>query len=215
MDKSDVANSTQRDPLPPILENIPQILKDLGRHPQRGQWKAAALVRKTSWRWPLWPLEFGLAAVDSRLEAHVVQFIVQPPHDWAKNGEVDLPPHLSEERVFEEGLTASQAVVLLNEILGSMHVVNNSAFGDSNEYRLEKAAGIRPTWACPFWGWSSSAVRLNLRNHASVEFSATLPPDGDLKDRLWTWAGGYVTAQHALRLFNAAMTHPELLSDVM
>lgn len=216
MDKSDAAGSKQCDrPLPPILENIPQFLKDLGRHPECGHWKAAAIVRKTSWRWPLWPLELGLATIDSRLEAHVVQFIVQPPHGWAEKGEIEPPPHLSLERVFREGLTAPQAVVLLNEILGDMRVVNNAAFGDSIENRLEKAGGIRPTWACPFWDWNGSSVRVNIGKHAFVEFDARLPSDGDLKDRLWTWAGGYVTAQHALRLFGAAVTHPELLSDVM
>ncbi len=216
MDRSDVASSKECDPpLPPILGKISPILKSLGRHPERGHWKAAALIRKTSWRWPLWPLELGFAVVDSRLEVHVAQFIVQPPHGWDEKGDVELPLHLSVERVFEEGLTATQAVVLLNEVLGDMRVVNSAAFGDSIEYRLHKAAGIRPTWACPIWGWNSSSVRVNIGEHASVKFDSRLPSDGDLKDRLWTWAEGHVTAQHALHLFTAAVAHPELLSDVM
>lgn len=201
--------------LPSILANIAPILKNLSRHPERGRWKAAALARKTSRRWPLWPLELGVAAIDSRLEAHVVQFIVQPPHGWAEKSDSELPSHLSVEQVFSEGLTAAQTVILLNEILGHMPVVNNAAFGERIEYRLEKAAGIRPNWACPTIGWNGSSVRVNVGRHAFVEFDARLPFDGDLEDQLWTWAGGHVTAQHALRLFNAAMMHPELLSDVM
>jgi hypothetical protein len=197
------------------LENIPQILKDLSRHPERGQWKAAAIVRKPSWRWPLWPLELGLAALDSRLQAHVVRFIVQPPHGWTEKSDVDLPAYMTVGRVFREGLTAAQAVVLLNEILGDMRLVNNVAFGDSIESRLERGAGIRPTWACPFWDRNSSSVRVNIGDHASVEFDARLPSDGDLEDQLWTWAEGYATARYALRLFTAAASHPELLSDVM
>lgn len=216
LERSNVASSKHWDPpLPPILQRLPRILKDLSRHPERGQWKAAALVRTSSWRWPLWPLELGLAAVDSRLEAHVVQFIVQPPHGWTEKSEVELPSHLCVDRVFEEGLTATQAVVLLNEVLADMRVVNNAAFGDSIEYRLQKAGGVRPTWACPIWGWNSSSVRVNIGEHASVEFDARLPSDGDLKDRLWAWAEGYMTAQHALHLFTTALTHPELLSDAM
>lgn len=162
----------------------------------------------------MWPLEWGLAVVDSDLQAHVVEFIAQPPHGWTEKSDIQIPSHLPVERVFGEGLTATQAVVLLNEILGTMRVVNNAPFGDSIGYRLGEAAGVRPTWVCPFWGWDSKTVRVNIGNCASVEFDARLPSDGDLKDRLWTWAEGYVTVQHAFHLFTAAVAHPELLVDL-
>lgn len=199
-------------PFDPLGESapVPAILEQLSTHPERGRWEAAGLFRLTSPRWPRWPLRLALATVDSQLEHCVTEFMVRPAHGWVENEQYAAAPDLSVQRVVETGLSARQAVLLLNDILGTMRVAHNWGCNELSAYQLQQACGVRPTWSWPALLAHDSMRELTLGTEGFVIFGTRLPREGTLLERATGWATSSVATRRAYRILHEALAGTSL-----
>ncbi len=194
-------------------------------HPDRTRWHAAVLAYQTSRRWPDWPYEFALAAVDGHPMIHSAHFLVRPPAGWAENPSETLVSGASPDLVLERGLSPGQAMQALNEILGTMTV---TSWGPTQpgkaQTNLELGAGIGATWNLGGpWAGLGDDLQIALTENSRVRFLCSMPRDGGLRPRLAetgivgladSWARSYVAAGWVQRILLRTLSEIDLPSEV-